>query len=95
MNDQKLNQAKIESTPEQRIKALKESDPELYNALQTKGKVAVVSDLKAKFPISINKWGDLHFKKIHKESLQHFSGLLPQTELVMRFEKGQIVITAK
>lgn len=42
---------------------------------------------------TINKWGDIHFKKIHRASVAKFCNMGPEDKLKVNLRKGKIVIT--
>ena len=91
------------------VEALKAKHPELFNALVVEAKKVAgtkagktVTAQKEIPGIYINKWGDVHFKSLHKASALEFAGIVPAskdgkttgTPLKMTFSKGKIVLEA-
>ena len=90
------------------VEALKAKHPELFNALVVEAKKVAgtkagktVEPQKEIAGIFINKWGDVHFKSVHKISAEKLAGIFPAgkdgngaTPLRMTFSKGKIVLEA-
>ncbi len=45
--------------------------------------------------VSVNRFGDVHFKKAMLASAKQFSGINQGQELCMEFQQGKIIITPK
>ena len=91
------------------VAALRAKHPELFNALVVEAKKVAgkkagktVEPQKEIAGIFINKWGDVHFKSLHKVSAQELAGIfsaskdgkMAGTPLKMTFSKGKIVLEA-
>jgi len=104
------NQTPIKTTYETEIEAklvaLEKEHPEMFNALKAKAAKEVgksagrTYEPKQDLDISVNRFGDLHLKKIHLVSAEELSGITQEskdktvagTPLKMRFEPGKIII---
>ena len=110
MSKKIVNQAPIKTAYETEIEAklvaLEKEHPEMFNALKAKAAKEVgksagrTYEPKQDLDISVNRFGDLHLKKIHLVSAEELSGITQEskdktvagTPLKMRFEPGKIII---
>ena len=110
MNQNQKNQTEkktpYETEMEAKLVALEKEHPEMFNALKAKaakevGKTAGRTyEPKQNLDISVNRFGDLHLKKIHLVSAEELAGITQEskdksvsgTPLKMRFEPGKIIL---
>ena len=110
MSKQTKNQTPIKTTYETEIEAklvtLEKEHPEMFNALKAKAAKEVgkstgrTYEPKQNLDIAVNRFGDLHLKKIHLVSAEELSGITAEskdktvvgTPLKMRFEPGKIIL---
>jgi len=110
MSKKIVNQAPIKTAYETEIEAklvaLEKDHPEMFNALKAKAAKEVgksagrTYEPKQDLDISVNRFGDLHLKKIHLVSAEELAGITQEskdktvagTPLKMRFEPGKIII---
>ena len=52
-------------------------------------------ETRPQWPVSVNKFGDLHLKKAMIASMEKFSGLKQGEDLTIEFQTGKLVITKK
>jgi len=110
MKNQTKNQTSIKTAYETEIEAklvaLEKEHPEMFNALKAKAAKEVgksagrTYEPKQNLDISVNRFGDLHLKKIHLVSAEELAGITAEskdktvsgTPLKMRFEPGKIIL---
>jgi len=110
MSKQTKNQTKKKTVYETEIEAklatLEKEHPEMFNALKAKAVKEVgkstgrTYEPKQNLDIAVNRFGDLHLKKIHLVSAEELSGITAEskdktvagTPLKMRFEPGKIIL---
>ena len=110
MSKQTKNRTPIKTTYEIEIEAklatLEKEHLEMFNALKAKAAKEVgkstgrTYEPKQNLDISVNRFGDLHLKKIHLVSAEELAGITQEskdktvagTPLKMRFEPGKIII---
>ena len=106
IENQKSRKTSYETETEAKLVALEKEHPEMFNALKAKvakevGKTAGKTyEPKQNLDIAVNRFGDLHLKKIHLVSAQELAGITQEskdktvagTPLKMRFEPGKIIL---